>query len=50
MNIQLACYKCKSVSQLLVEEKIDRDTGKVIEKNFICLPCSKIDFSKVPHG
>ena len=37
---QIECYKCKSKSQLLIEEKIDNDTGKVAEKNFICLTCA----------
>lgn len=40
MNKKLCCYKCESTTQLLVEEKIDNDTGKIIEKNFICVECA----------
>lgn len=37
---QIKCYKCDSTKQLLVEEKVTPHTGRVIEKNFICLTCA----------
>jgi hypothetical protein len=33
----IQCYVCGIRKDLLVEEKIDTQTGKIIEKNFICL-------------
>jgi hypothetical protein len=38
---QICCYKCASTKQLLIEEKITPKTGRVIEKNFICIKCAK---------
>lgn len=37
---KLCCFKCGSTSSLLVQETIDKNTYKVIEKNFICLECA----------
>lgn len=42
VNKKIVCYKCKNDSQLLVEEKVDIDSGRIVEKNFICFPCSKV--------
>lgn len=38
--MKLECYRCKSPYQLLIEEKVNNDTGEIIEKNFVCLRCS----------
>ena len=42
MNKQITCYKCGSLSSLLVEEKVNSDTGEILEKNFICADCAKL--------
>lgn len=39
---QIICYKCSSPNQLLVEEKIDKNTNKIIEKNFVCAKCANL--------
>lgn len=45
-NKPLGCYQCGATRGLMVEEKIDNATGKIIEKNFICLPCSGATFNE----
>lgn len=42
MNKVLGCYKCNTSYNLLVEEKVNSDTGEVIEKNFICADCANL--------
>jgi len=37
---KIACHKCGSRQQLLVQESRCGDTGKLIEKNFICAQCA----------
>lgn len=37
---EIVCYKCESNEKLLVEEKRCNETGKLIEKNFICAQCA----------
>jgi len=37
---EIKCYKCGSTKQLIIEEKITPKTGRVIEKNFMCLSCA----------
>lgn len=37
---KICCYKCGTQQSLIVEEKVDTKTGKVVEKNFICLDCA----------
>ncbi len=43
---RLECYKCQSQIGLLVEEKVDTTTGKVLGKEFICLPCSQATYNE----
>lgn len=43
---RLECYKCQSQQGLLVEEKVDTTTGRVVDKNFICLPCSGATYNE----
>jgi hypothetical protein len=39
---KICCYKCKIQSELCIEEKRCNQTGKIIEKNFICIKCAGI--------
>jgi C4-type Zn-finger protein len=39
---RIACYKCDSQKQLLVEEKRNNHTGEIVEKNFICATCARL--------
>lgn len=39
MNIE--CYKCQEKINLLIEEKIEEKTNKILEKKFICFACAK---------
>jgi hypothetical protein len=39
---QIECCKCGSKQRLLVQERVDNDTGRVIDKNFICADCAGV--------
>ena len=45
---KICCYKCKGNNGgLLIEEKIDTESGKVISKEFICAGCQKKENTNV---
>jgi DNA-directed RNA polymerase subunit RPC12/RpoP len=38
----MKCYRCGSRKALLVEEIYEKNTDKLLGKNFICLTCSQL--------
>jgi hypothetical protein len=38
----LCCYKCGAKNQLLVKEWMNKETGEIIRKEFICSPCAEL--------